>query len=68
MDRHRFYADPNPTFHFDAEPYWDPDPISRYTVHKLENIKFILTLFTAMPACIVLSFSSVSEGSKFSVF
>ncbi len=27
VDRHRFYADPdpNPTFHFDADPDSDPD-------------------------------------------
>ncbi len=36
LDRHRFDADPYPTFHYDADP--DPDPTSVYT--QVENQKF----------------------------
>jgi hypothetical protein len=31
VDRHRFDADPDPTFHFDGDPDTDPDPTLSYT-------------------------------------
>jgi hypothetical protein len=31
VDRRRFDADPDPTFHFDAIPDSDPDPTTSYT-------------------------------------
>jgi hypothetical protein len=52
VDRHRLGADPDPTFHFDADLDLDPkqtqpDP----TLHMLENqIKKKILLFTEVPA------------------
>jgi hypothetical protein len=43
---HRFHADPNPTFHFDAEP--DPEPyrvlicIISQILQMLQNLNFFL--------------------------
>ncbi len=38
MDRHRFDADPDPTFYFDADPV--PDPSSIYTQVRKSEIVF----------------------------
>ncbi len=61
MDRHRFYADPDPTFNTDA----DLDPILSFK--HVRKSDFLILLFTAVPAYIVLSFSSSSKVS-YSIF
>jgi hypothetical protein len=48
VGRHRFDADPEPTFHFDADPDLDPTP----TFKHVEKSEF----FSAMP----VSFSTAS--------
>jgi hypothetical protein len=51
-NRHRLDADPDPTFHSDADPDLDskptqPDP----TLHLLQNLNFFkILLFTKVPA------------------
>ncbi len=43
MDRHLFDAEPNSTFHFDADPDQNlgPDPILIFTYGMLENHNFL---------------------------
>jgi hypothetical protein len=43
VDRHLFDAEPNPTFHFDADPDQNlgPDPILIFTYGMLENHNFL---------------------------
>jgi hypothetical protein len=42
VDRHRFLADSDPTFHFGADPQPDPNPTLSFTqVEKLYKITFI---------------------------
>ncbi len=38
VDGHRFDADPDPTYHFDAYP--DPDPYSTLSYTTVENLIF----------------------------
>jgi hypothetical protein len=78
--RHRFDADPDPYFHVEADPHSDPDPHwhrNDADPHAAPTPKFcicckirkkFLLLVTAMPVYNVLSFSSVSKVSQFSVF
>jgi hypothetical protein len=59
VDQHRLDADPDTTFHFaDPNPDQasDPDPSSSCTQVGISEI--VLTLYTAMPVKIVLSFTS----------
>ncbi len=54
VDRHRFDADPDLTFHFDANP--DTDPTPNFThIGKLE----IFLDFIAVAVSVVLSFSII---------
>jgi hypothetical protein len=59
VDRHLFDADPDPTFHFDANPDSDPDQDPTQVKHKLklENQKFSLEQYQFS---LFLPFSSVS--------
>jgi hypothetical protein len=50
--RHRFDADPEPTFHFDADPDLDPTATSK----QVEKSEFFILLITAM----LVSFSTAS--------
>ncbi len=53
LDRRRFEADPDPTFHFYDDKDLDPDP-TPYFIYMLENLN--LYQFTAVPVYVVLSF------------
>jgi hypothetical protein len=69
MDRHRFYAepdpnttshfdaDPDPTFHFDADQDPNPDPSPSFTLVGKSDFCFTF-ISTAVSLHIVLSFSS----------
>ncbi len=66
MDRHRFDADPDTTFHFNADPHpdSDPDPSSSYTQVGKSKIVLTFLFVKALPVYIVLSFSSGQYDSK----
>ncbi len=53
VDQHLFDADP--TFHLDAIAYPGPGPDPNPSFYMLENLNFILFLFTAVPVYNVLS-------------
>jgi hypothetical protein len=60
VDRHHVGTDPDPTFHFDANPDSSPVPADSLT---LVEKSFFFYLFTAVLVYIVLSFSSASSVS-----
>ncbi len=71
MDWHRVDADPDPNFHFDADPVWDTypdwlqndaDPTPSFA-HVIKFVIFFKLLVTALPVHSVKSFSSVSKVS-----
>ncbi len=75
MHRHRVDAvpDPDPTFHFDADPdsdrhqnNADPNADRTPSFHKLENWNILfLLLFTLKPVYNIFLFSSLANVSWF---
>ncbi len=76
MDWHRFYADPDSTFHFDPDPDPNQDPDSTPVLHVLENQNFLdfihssarLNCFIFLVSVIgIISFNILDSILKFSV-
>jgi hypothetical protein len=61
VDRHHISADPDPTFHFNADPDLDPDPTPRFThVGKSEFFNFLVivigvTIFYILHSIVLLN-------------
>jgi hypothetical protein len=64
VDQYRFDADPDVTFHFDANPApdLDPDPDPTRSLHTSESQNFFWRLlFTGEPFYFILYFKSASN-------